>query len=96
MDRKQARDDNRPEMSDQDRAEMEKSLKEAAQLRSGIRLKMAELKVLLLTPETTTEALLAKNKELNELRNKLDEGRLLRHFEMKKRHPELALEREGD
>ncbi len=86
----------RPEMSDQDRSGMEKSSREAAQLHRDIRLKMAELRALLLTPGTTTQALLAKNKEVQELKNKLDEGRLLRRFEMTKRHLESALEREGD
>jgi hypothetical protein len=60
-------------------------------LRSDIQLKKAQLRVLVLTPATAPEALLAKNRELHALTNQLGEKRLLHRFEMAKKHPELAL-----
>ncbi len=68
-----------------------KFMEETADLRRRMRLKRAELKVLMLTPETTADDLLAKNREIRALADQLGQKRLLQRFEMNKKYPELAL-----
>ena len=60
-------------------------------LHGRMRLKKAEMKVLLLTPGTTSEALLAKNKEIHQLSGEMGRERLLQYLEMIEQDPELAL-----
>lgn len=59
-------------------------------LRREMKLRRAELKVMMLRPDTGRETLVAKVREINALRLKLSEARLNHRLEMKKRFPRTA------
>jgi len=68
-----------------------KFFNETQELRRQTAQKQAELQALILDPEATDEVLLAKQNELNQLRNEFSQKRLLHQRDMQKRFPELGL-----
>ena len=68
-----------------------KFFNETQELRRQTAQKQAELRALILDPEATDEALLAKQSELNQLRNEFSQKRLLHRRELQERFPELGL-----
>ncbi|MBW2618219.1 MAG: hypothetical protein JRC92_05035 [Deltaproteobacteria bacterium] len=64
---------------------------ETLDLRRQTAQKQAELQALMLDPEATDNALLAKQNELNQLRNEFSQKRLLHQRGIQKRIPELGL-----
>ena len=64
-------------------------------LNQEIRIKRAELRALMVNPESKDEDVVSKHKELKELTNQMSEKRLAHRLELRKQYPELA-DRLGD
>jgi len=63
--------------------------RKTADLRQQVLLDQAELRAMLINPKTTQDALLKKQKELQESRAKLEREQLLYQYQMGRKYPEL-------
>ena len=68
----------------------QKFWEETKGLSQQIRIKRAEMRALMVNPESKDEDVIGKHKELKELTNQMSEKRLAHRLELRKQYPELA------
>lgn len=79
-----------PEQAKAFRAEVKKFYDDNQTLRQEVRSKRLELRALMINPKSTKESLLAKQKEMFQLRDQLATKRLIFRKDLQTKYPELA------